>query len=58
MISPDSERVVELHASKGELESYRSAPEGLVDMEGEVELRPFVGQQVFIDGEPASDPFK
>ena len=26
--------------------------------EGVVELRPFVGQQVYVDGEPVGDPFK
>jgi len=32
--------------------------DGPVDYDGDIELRPFEGQQIFVDGKPASQPFK
>jgi len=32
--------------------------DGPVEYDGDIELRPFEGQQIFVDGKPASQPFK
>lgn len=56
-VEPDADRAIVLDIVRGELGSTaaREMPES--NIEGSIELRPFTGQQVYIDGKPVSEPF-
>lgn len=57
-VEPNAERAIVLDVVQGELgrSVAREVPE--FDGDATVELRPFTGQQVYIDGKPVGDPFK
>ena len=58
LIAPDSDTASTQRIFNGILADEFDFPEREITADSEVELRPFVGQQVFIDGEPASQPFE
>ncbi|WP_252260129.1 DUF4153 domain-containing protein [Erythrobacter aurantius] len=57
-VEPNAQRAIVLDVVQGELgrSVAREVPE--FDGDATVELRPFTGQQVYIDGKPVGDPFK
>ncbi|KEO88066.1 hypothetical protein EH30_01440 [Erythrobacter sp. JL475] len=57
-VEPNAQRAIVLDVVQGELgrSVAREVPE--FDEASTVELRPFTGQQVYIDGKPVGDPFK
>ena len=58
LVEPGSEKAITQRAVNGKLIHEYEGLDGAPDADGEVELRPFTGQQVYIDGKPVGDPFK
>ncbi|WP_299191382.1 DUF4153 domain-containing protein [uncultured Erythrobacter sp.] len=56
-VEPGSAKAVPQRINRGQLEGQNSGGIERPAYEGEVELRPFEGQQLYIDGEPAGEPF-
>jgi len=57
LVSPGGERAVEQYVRNGRLGDGAARAEERNDAT-DIELRPFEGQQLYIDGEPASQPFE
>ena len=58
LVEPGSDKASTAIVRRGTLTSYAAREANKPTYEGVVELRPFVGQQVYVDGEPVGDPFK
>ena len=58
VIAADSDKAIALEFHRGQLLLPGQARQTYSPLDGEIEIRPFVGQQVFIDSKPASEPFK
>ena len=55
---PDQGSLVDLSVVRGRLQTTSPRPITEADDESTIELRPFTGQQIYIDGEPVSAPFE
>ncbi len=58
VFDPATGKVGEYSPRAGKLMETSAAETPRTSLDAKVELRPFTGQQVYIDGKPASDPFK
>ncbi len=58
LVVPDNEKAVPQYIRDGRLMGDVAVEEGPGGSGGQVELRPFEGQQLYVDGKPASEPFK
>ena len=57
-VEPGADRASEVNIIRGEIVSELAQQVPPIDSEGTVELRPYTGQQLYIDGKPVGDPFK
>lgn len=58
LVEPGSEKAIKQNIRDGQLFDETSSDRNRRDSADEIELRPFNGQQLYIDGEPASSPFE
>lgn len=58
LVAPGSEKAAQLYARDGQLVENAAMAEERIESEGVIELRPFEGQQLYVDGKPASQPFE
>jgi len=56
-IEPGADKAILLDIVQGRLGPSVAREVTETDIEGTVEMRPFAGQQIYIDGKPVSDPF-
>jgi hypothetical protein len=57
-VAPGEDKAVLLQIEDGQLVERTARPDRETDVDAPIELRPFTGQQVYIDGKPVGDPFK
>lgn len=57
-IEAGADKVIVMDIVEGELGPSVARDVSEIDVDGTVELRPFVGEQVFVDGKPVGNPFK
>ncbi len=57
LVTPDSERAIEQYVRNGRLNDNIATMERDEDVSGDIELRPFEGQQLYIGNRPVSQPF-
>ena len=57
-VAPGSAKAETQRVYDGKLVHEYEGLNGPVEYDGNIELRPFEGQQIFVDGKPASQPFK
>lgn len=58
LVKPGAAKAITQHVVNGRLIHEYEGLQGAPDADGEVELRPFTGYQVFVGGKPVSQPFK
>ncbi|MFU7528848.1 DUF4153 domain-containing protein [Qipengyuania sp. ASV99] len=58
LVKPGAAKAITQRVVNGKLIHEYEGLNGTPDFEGEVELRPFTGQQLFIDGKAVGDPFE